>query len=242
MGLFDRMSRAASANFNAILAKLEDPKKEIELIVSEMEDALRAAKRTIVETVASEKQERKRAEELAQETLKWEKRAELAVQQGEDDLAREALRHKRRLASDRERAERLGDEVRAEALAQRSELERMERTIDEVKAKKGLLRARVAASKAGGEVKGLGAAPGSDAFGDFRRMEAKVEDTENRVRADEEVRTALARERGPTGLSPAEIEAKFRALEAAASQAPSAVKDDVDDELKTLKTRFRVKP
>ena len=30
MGLFDRMSRVASANFNALLSKLEDPKKEIE--------------------------------------------------------------------------------------------------------------------------------------------------------------------------------------------------------------------
>ena len=54
MGLLDRASRAVSANFNALLDKLEDPKKQIDLTVAEMEEHVRGARQEIVRSVASE--------------------------------------------------------------------------------------------------------------------------------------------------------------------------------------------
>src|SRR5262249_37010234 len=63
MGLFDRASRAVSANFNALLDRLEDPKKEIDLTVSEMEEQVRNARQEIVRSVASEKQLKKMVDE-----------------------------------------------------------------------------------------------------------------------------------------------------------------------------------
>jgi phage shock protein A len=240
MGLFDRVSRVASANFNALLSKLEDPKKEIDQTIREMEGEVRRARQEIVEAVAAEELARKKVAELDAAAEKWASRAELAVRHGDDDLAREALRHKRRVAGERDRAEELRKAHAAQAVSQKTELERMEHVVTDVKGKKGLLAARVGQARAGGGAEGLGARPGSNAFDEFRRMEGEIDGAETAVAAAREVDRALRPEPGPTGLGPEELEARFRALEQGAKEA--AAGEDVDDELRALKTRVRVDP
>jgi phage shock protein A len=240
MGLFDRMSRVASANFNALLSKLEDPKKEIEHTIREMEQQVRLGRQEIVSAVASEDQAKKKVAELDTEIDRWSGRAELAVKHGDDDLAREALRHKRRVTGERDRAEELRKAHAGEAASARSELERMENVLADVKGRKGLIAARATQARGGGGAEGLGTRPGSNAFDEFRRMEGKIEGAETEAAAAREVSRALEREPGPTGLGADELEAKFRALEASAGKA--TVADDVDDELSAIKTRLRVDP
>jgi phage shock protein A len=240
MGLFDRMSRVASANFNALLSKLEDPKKEVEHTIREMEQQVRLARQEIVSAVASEDLAKKKVGELDAEIDRWSSRAELAVKHGDDDLAREALRHKRRVVTERDRTAELHKAHAAEAANARSELERMENVVTDVKGKKGLLAARAAQARGGGGAEGLGARSGANAFDEFRRMEDRIDGAETEAAAAREVSRVLDREPGPTGLGPAELEAKFRALEAGAGKASAA--DDVDDELSAIKTRLRVDP
>jgi phage shock protein A len=228
MGLFDRMSRVASANFNALLSKLEDPKKEIEQTIREMEQQLKLGRQEIVSAVASEDLARKKVAELDADIERW------------SGLAREALRQKRRVTTERDRAEELRKAHSGEAAASRSELERMEQVVTEVKGKKGILAARAVQAKAGGGAEGLGARPGSTPFDELRRMEDRIDGAEAELAAQREVSRVLGKEPGPTGLGPVELEAKFRALESSAGQA--AAGDDVDDELRAIKTRVRVDP
>ena len=162
------------------------------------------------------------------------------MKHGDDDLAREALRQKRRVVTERDRVEELRKAHANEAATARSELERMEKVLAEVKGKKGLLAARVGQARSGGAAEGLGARPGTNAFDEFRRMEERIEGAETEGAAEREVSRALGREPGPTGLGPDELEAKFRALESSAGKAVAA--DDVDDELRAIKTRVRVDP
>lgn len=238
MGLFDRASRAVSANFNALLDKLEDPKKEIDLTVAEMEEQVRGARQEIVRSVASEKQLAKKADDLKSESEKWERRAELAVKHGDDDLAREALRHRRRLAGEVERAEALRVEQRSAALELKADLERMERTVQEVKAKKGILAARVAQARGGGGAEGLGARPGDNPFTEFSRMEEQITGVEAAIAAQREVEEALGGGAGPSGMTREQVEARFRELESKAGGATAA--ENVDDELRELKAKLRV--
>src|SRR5262245_57117555 len=115
MGIFDRMGRAISANFNSLIDRLEDPKKSVDQTVLEMREQVRAARQEVVRAVASEKQLRGKTEELDKEVERWEKRAELAVEKDDDELAREALLQKRRLVGERDRAEALRAEQRGAA-------------------------------------------------------------------------------------------------------------------------------
>ena len=123
-------------------------------------------------------------------------------------------------------------------------LERMEQKVKEFELRKGTIASRAEQAKAGGGVEALGRkGSGPGAFEEFRRMEGRIEDVEHTVLAQGEVDAALDG-RGPSGLSKAEVEAKFRALEAGeakdTSQPASPAKNDLEDELATLKKKVRV--
>ncbi|MCK6586120.1 MAG: PspA/IM30 family protein [Polyangiaceae bacterium] len=241
MGIFDRMGKVISSNVNALLDKAEDPKKSLDLILEEMKEQVRAAKKELVEGVAAEKVLRKKVEELDKEAEKWEKRAELALKAEDEKLAREALVQKKRVVSERDRAEALRAEQRAAVLNMKTELERMEAKQEELQARKGTLASQMKAAKAGGGVEGLGAKPSASggAFAEFRRMEEKVEGHVAEVAAHREVEEALG---GSGGMSAMDLEARFAALEGGArggsDDKPGG--KEVDDELAALKKKVRI--
>src|SRR5689334_15381953 len=53
MGIFDRMGKVISSNVNALLDKADDPKKSLDLLVEEMKDQIRAAKKEMVDGLAA---------------------------------------------------------------------------------------------------------------------------------------------------------------------------------------------
>jgi phage shock protein A len=240
MGIFDRMSRVISSNFNALLDKADDPKKSIEQTLEEMRDQIKAARQEVVRSVAAEKQLRKKTEELDAEVEKWSKRAELAVRHGDDALAKEALLQKKRLTGERDRAEALRAEQRGNAMEMKGELERMEQKVEELTARKSTIIARAQQVKAGGGTEALGAKGGTSAFAEFRRMEDQIEGVEAALKAQREVDDALGTGRGPGGLTRDEVEAKFRALEHGKPADAAAGGSEVDDELAALKKKIRI--
>jgi phage shock protein A len=241
MGIFDRMGRVISANFNALLDRAEDPKKSIELTLSEMKDQIKAARQEVVRSVAAEKQLKKKVDELDKDVEKWERRAELAVRHSDDALAREALVQKKRVTGERDRAEALRAEQRSNALEMKAELERMEQKVDELTARKGTLIARAEQAKAGGGTEAMGKkGPGPSAFNEFRRMEDQIEAVETAAQAQQEVDEALTG-RGPAGMSRDQVEARFLALERGTPVGDSsAAQTDVDEELSALKKKIRI--
>jgi phage shock protein A len=239
MGIFDRMGRVISSNFNSLIDKLEDPKKSIDHTIDEMHEQLRAARQEIVAAVAAEKQLKAKVETLDAEARKWEDRAELALRKGDEALAREALTHKNRVVAERDRAEAVRAEQRGAALEMKAELERMDQKVKEIAARRSTIAAQVQQARAGGGPEGLGrTGPGPTPFDELRRMEDQIEGVEASVQAQRELDQALGL-RGLSGLSHAEVEAKFRALEAEGASAKSS--SDVDAELDRLKQRIRIK-
>jgi phage shock protein A len=241
MGMFDRMGRVISSNFNALLDRAEDPKKSLDQTIEDMRDQIRAARQEVVRAVAAGKQLEKKLTELDTEAARWGTRAELAVKHGDDDLAREALLQKRRVVSERDRAEALRGEQRAAGLEMKSELERMEQKVKEVEARKGTLAAKIGQARAGGGAESLGARGGTSAFDEFRRMEDQIEAVETSVQAQRELDEVMGGSRGPGGMTREEVESKFRALESGQAPGPGVpARPDVEDELKALKKRVRV--
>ncbi|MFO0757392.1 MAG: PspA/IM30 family protein [Byssovorax sp.] len=241
MGIFDRMGKVISSNVNALLDKAEDPKKALDLVVDEMKDQIKAARKELVEGVAAEKVLRKKVEDLDAEAEKWERRAELALKAEDEKLAREALVQKKRIVGERDRAESLRAEQRSAVLNMKAELERMEQKQQELAAKKSTLAAQLKQARGGGGAEGLGAkAAGSSAFAEFRRMEDQIEGQVAEVAAHREVEDAIT----GGGLSGAELEAKFAALEGkgGGKGAPldKSKTPEIDDELAALKKKIRI--
>jgi phage shock protein A len=241
MGIFDRMGKVISSNMNALLDKAEDPKKSIDLILEEMKDQVRAAKKELVEGVAAEKILRKKVDDLDAESEKWERRAELALKAEDEKLAREALVQKKRIVSDRDRAESLRAEQRSAVLNMKTELERMEAKQQELNAKKGTIATQLKQARAGGGAEGLGAKAGSGgAFAEFRRMEEKIDGAAAEVAAHREVEDAILGDRS----SAEELESKFARLEgrdgSPGAAGKNATNPELDDEIAALKKKIRI--
>ena len=96
MGIFTRFRDIISSNINAMLDKAEDPEKLIRLMIREMEDTLVEIKTACAGVMAGGKKIKRQLEGLGTRARYWEEKAELAVNKGRDDLAREALVEKRK--------------------------------------------------------------------------------------------------------------------------------------------------
>lgn len=96
MGIFTRFRDIISSNINSMLDKAEDPEKLIKLMIREIEDTLIELKSACAGVMASQKKVERRLEGARSREQHWAERAQLAVDKGRDDLAREALVEKRR--------------------------------------------------------------------------------------------------------------------------------------------------
>jgi phage shock protein A len=230
MGIFDRMGKVIQSNLNALLDKAEDDRKLVELNFDEMDEQIKSGHKEVVAAMAAEKQLTKKTEELRADVQRWDNRAELALKSGDEALAREALKQKKRTSGELEAADRARAEQQAAALKMKEDLERMRQKLTELKMKRGTLVARANQARSGGGAEQLGARGGSSAFDNFRRMEEKIEGREAEGAAMAEVEDAIGK--GPKNE---DLEAKFRDLEKKTG-GPS----DIDDELAALKKRIRV--
>lgn len=240
MGIFDRMGKVIQSNLNALIDRAEDDRKLVELNLEEMDDQIKAGHQEVVQAVAAEKQLRKKADDLQADVSRWDKRAELALKSGDEALAREALKQKKRVAGELQVAENAAGQQRDAALKMKEELERMKQKLAELKLRKSTIAMRAQQSRGGGSAEQLGARGGSSAFDNFRRMEEKIEGREAEGAAMAEVEEAL----GSKGGQPEDLEAKFRELErgsggGGAGKAGGAG-SEVEDELAALKKRIRV--
>jgi phage shock protein A len=233
MGIFDRMGKVIQSNLNGLLDKAEDDKKLIELNLDEMDAQIKAGHLEVVQAVAAEKQLKKKAEELLADVDRWDKRAELALKSGDEALAREALKQKKRVSAEAASADKARAQQRDVALNMKDELERMKEKLAELKLRKGSIVARAQQARAGSGSEQLGARGGSSAFDNFKRMEEKIDGREAEGSAMAEVEEALGK-----GEKAEDLEAKFRDLERQTSGAGKT--SDVDEELAALKKRIRV--
>ena len=94
MSVFSRMTDIVNSNLNALLDKAEDPEKMVRLIIQEMEEALVDVRTTCARAIADKKELARRQEYLAGEAREWERKAEVAVAKGRDDLAKGALQER----------------------------------------------------------------------------------------------------------------------------------------------------
>ncbi len=236
MGIFDRMGKVISSNVNSLLDKAEDDKKLVELNLEEMGEQLKSGKQDVISAIAAEKQLKKKVDELNSEVEKWDKRAELALKSGDEALAREALKQKKRTQAESEQADKARADQRDIALKMKSELDRMEEKLEELKMRKGTIVARAEQARRGSTTDSLGSKGGSSAFSNFKDMEEKIEGREAEGVAMEEVEEALGK-----GRSNEDMESKFRDLErSVGGKEGGGEKNDIDDELAALKKRIRV--
>lgn len=98
MGSFSRIRYVIAANVNSLIEKAEDPEKLLRALIREMEDASEEARLASAELLAEQQHLERLERQVSEESSQWQRRAENAVAEGRDDLAREALKARTEMA------------------------------------------------------------------------------------------------------------------------------------------------
>jgi len=188
MNLLDRIRRLIRANLNDLLRRAEDPEKIIEQALLDMKEALKEAREQVAAAMAEAKRLEREVESHLKEAALWEEKAKEALKAGREDLAKEALRR-------RKRALDLAEGFKAQLEEQKSltdrlmtQLKALEAKIDEAEARKKLLLARKKGVEAAEAVRRMESRlEGHPALEAFEEMEARILAMEDRHEALKEL-------------------------------------------------------
>jgi len=188
MGLFDRLSTLLRSNINDLISSAENPEKMLNQILVDMRSQLAKAKQQVAAAIADEKRLRDQADAERRQSDDWEKRAMLAVQEGRDDLAKQALVRQGEHAQHAEQLEVTWQAHQAETEKLKASLRDLNDKIEEAKRKKNLLLARQRRAQAQKRIaETMSSLSEKSAFEAFARMEERIEQNERQIKASAEI-------------------------------------------------------
>jgi phage shock protein A len=196
MGLLERVTTLIRANLNDMIDRAEDPEKMIKQVILDMENQYLQVKTQVAVSIADQHMLEKRLKENEGTGNDWMRKAELAVDKGEDDLARAALdRYQTSLRLAQSYREQVDDQ-KAQVETLKGALQKLEQKLDEAKSKRDLLLARHRRSIALGKAARAQTAIGDQSkSGSFDRLKERVHHTEAVATAEVEIIDADAGER-----------------------------------------------
>ncbi|KAI3439051.1 hypothetical protein D9Q98_001461 [Chlorella vulgaris] len=212
--LFSRVARIFKSYANSAVSAAEDPEKILDQAVTDMQADLIRLRQAAAEVTASQKRMQNKYSLAASTADDWYRRAELALNKGDEELAKEALSRRKAF---QDNANMLKGQLEQQGKAVDTIIGNMrvlESKLAEAKMKKDTLKARAQSAKSARAINDMVAGlDTSSALGAFERMEEKVMSLE----AQAEAANML--------VAPDNVESKFRALEGS----------DVDDDLAKMK-------
>lgn len=217
MGLVDRIVRVIKANINHLIGEAEDPEKILEQTILDMQEELVLMRQAVAGAIATQKRTERDVSNAEKNATDWYNRAQMALQKGDENLAREALR---RRSSYRETVKAMQAQLETQnaSIAKlKQDLRTLESKIAEARTKKDMYIARARSAQASAKMNEMmGKFNPSGALNALERMEEKVLQLE-------------ARSEAIAQLSGDDLEKKFAALQSS---------DDVDRELEAMKAKM----
>ncbi|AFY74609.1 phage shock protein A (IM30), suppresses sigma54-dependent transcription [Synechococcus sp. PCC 7502] len=188
MGLLDRIGMVAKSNLNALVTAAEDPEKILEQTIIDMQEDLVQLRQAVAQSMAALKRQEQQYTQAQTQATEWERRAMLALQKGDEGLAREALTRKKSHADTAATLKTGLDQQSAQVELLKRNLISIESKISEAKTKKEMLKARIQSAKAQENINNmLGKVSTTSAAAVFERMEERVLLAEAKANASSEL-------------------------------------------------------
>ena len=228
MGIFTKLSTLIRSNINDLIARAENPEKMLNQIIIDMREQLTKAKQEVAVAIADERKLKAQAEDEARQAQEWEKRAMLAVREGRDDLARQALQRQQEYAQRAQSLYETWQKQASETERLKDSLRQLNEKIEEARRKKNLLIAKQKRAEAQRRIhETMSGLSDRSAFEAFDRMAERVEENERLALASAEVTEELS-----AGDS---LDKEFKQLEKTTGAS-------ADDQLLELKRKMGVLP
>src|SRR5690349_12367599 len=128
MALLERVSTLIRANLNDMIDKSEDPEKMIKQVILDMQNQLLQVKTQVAIAIADQHLLEKKRKENEDAAAEWRRKAEMAVDKKQDDLARAAL--ERSLSYDE-----LSKSFEQQVADQKAEVENLKNALNKLNAK-----------------------------------------------------------------------------------------------------------
>ena len=128
MSVFKRIKDIVNSNINSLLDKAEDPEKMLKLMIGEMDEAIIKVKSDTAAKMANLKSVEKKVEEAEKAVSRWQERAELAIDKGSDEMAKEAIK-------ERKVAEEILDSLRNDKAVLEKEVEEGKKELETLSSK-----------------------------------------------------------------------------------------------------------
>jgi phage shock protein A len=188
MALLERVSTLVRANLNDLIDKAEEPEKMIKQVILDMQNQLLQVKTQVAIAIADQHLLEKKLKENTDKVAEWMRKAELAVDKKEDDLARASLQ---RVESYRELSESFMQQVadqKAQVENLKSALRKLDQKLTEAQAKAEVLMAQQRRARAVTKASDARMAMGdSSKAATFDRMKRKVAHSEAVSEAKSEI-------------------------------------------------------
>ncbi len=188
MALLERVATLVRANLNDLIDKAEDPEKMIKQVILDMQNQLLQVKTQVAISIADQHVLEKRQQENEEAEKQWNRRAEMAVDKGDDALARAALEramsHQAMAANFKQQVE--DQKTQVENL--KNALLKLQQKLAEAESKSDVLIAQHRRSRALGKATDAGVAMGDHSRSvAFDRLKDKVRHTEAATQARSEL-------------------------------------------------------
>jgi phage shock protein A len=175
MALLERVSTLVRANLNDLIDKAEEPEKMIKQVILDMQNQLLQVKTQVAIAIADQHLLERKQKENEEKLNEWVRKAELAVDKKQDDLARRALE---RSMSYRQMSEGFAQQVNDQKVQVehlKTALSNLEQKLAEAEAKSDVLIAQHRRARAVGKASDAGMKMGDGSkVAAFERMKDKV--------------------------------------------------------------------
>lgn len=221
--MFSRLMTLVKAFFNSLMGKMEDPEMLLEQTYQDLQSNLIQVRQAVAQAIATEKQLEQQLQKNKDQAATWQNRAAMAVQQNNDDLARQALQRKQQYAQASSDLETQLKSQREATSKLRQQLTDLESEVQKAYTKKQVLIARDKAAQATSKASEiLSKTTAGGAMSVIEKMEQKVNEREAKAAALTELGGDQLDKKFKTFEGQSDIEAELMALKGQA--APDAGK------------------
>ncbi len=184
MGIFSRLSDIVNSNLTSMLDKAEDPEKIIRLMILEMQETLVEVRTGAARIIADRKQAERTLTRLDDAAGEWQRKAELALSKGREDLARGALLEKAKLQETANLLRQDLDSLDSALGKHDTDIAKLDAKLREAKAKQKSMQARQKSADNNLRVRRqVHDSRIDDAFARFEKMERRIDDVEGQAEA-----------------------------------------------------------